>query len=258
MGTFSQNVNTWQPPAELQTSTPRRTELTRFGMTTSGVAAAITVVAIVLAGFMMNQAEADAARWQTWQADATPAQGHITHMRQTRSGKTTVYRVEYSYPVGDLTYGGVGTVQQREWKYMQEGDTIRVFYRRSQPGLSWISGHEPKGMPRWVGPLTGTAMLIAPVLLMWNLRRQRRLLEQGWPTKATVTRVRRIQQQKGPPTYRVYYAFQTMNGDAMTGRSQVRNNVPAEGSEVTLLYLPDNAKRNALYPLCLVRVATYG
>ena len=256
MGTFSEKPETWQAPAELQTSTPRQVELTRTGKTTAVLAVLLATSAIVLTGWMTNQAETDAARWKVWQADATPVQGRVTHMRQTSSGKNTVYRVEYSYRVGDLTYGGAGNVRQQEWKYLREGDTLSVFYRQTEPGQSWISGHEPKGMPWWTGPLTGTAMLLAPVLLMWNLRRQRRLLEEGWPTNATVTRVVRVQ-QKGAVTYRVDYTFQTANGESVIGRSQVREIVPIEGSEATVLYLPDNARRNAVYPLCLVRVSTY-
>lgn len=258
MGFSTDKTNTWEAPAELQTSTPRRVQLTRLGMTTNILAGVIAVVAVTLTGFMMNQAEADATRWKAWQADATPVRGQITYMRQTISGKNRVYRVEYSYPVGNLTYGGAGRVDQREWKYMREGDSIRVFYRRGQPGQSWISGHEPKGMPWWVAPLTGTAMLIGPVLMMWNLRRQRRLLEEGLPAKATVTRVSLVRQQKGPPVYRVSYSFQTENGESLTGRSQSRTEAPSEGTAITILYLPNNAKRNAQYPLCMVRVATFG
>ncbi len=256
MAMFTEKSDIWQPPAELQTSTPRRVELTRTGKTAAVMAVLLAMVAIGLTGWMTNQAEVDAARWKTWQSDATPASGRITYMRQTSSGKNTVYRVEYSYRVGDLTYGGAGNVRQQEWKYMREGDGIAVFYRRSEPGQSWISGHEPKGMPWWVGPVTGTAMLLAPVLLMWKLRRQRRLLEEGWPVQARITRVTRIQ-QKGAVSYRVDYSFQTANGEAMTGRSQVNERVPMEGSDATVLYLPDNARRNALYPLCMVRVAAY-
>ena len=256
METFGNKTTTWQAPVELQTSTPRPVELTRMGKTAAVLATVLTVFAVVLTGWMTNHAEADAARWKTWQADAIPARGSITKMRQTSSGKNRVYRVEYSYRVGDLTYGGVGKVSAREWKYMREGDTISVFYRRTEPGISWISGHEPKGMPAWVGPVTAAAMLIAPVLLMWNLRRQRRLLEEGWPTKATITRVTRIQ-QKGGASYRVNYVFESANGESETGRSQVSQQPPAEGSECTVLYLPDNARRNALYPLCMVRIATY-
>jgi hypothetical protein len=258
METFSEKAKTWEPPAELQTSTPRQVQLTRLGKTVAVLATLLALFAVGLTGWMMNQAEADAARWSSWQSDATPAQGHITYMRQTVSGKNRVYRVEYAYPVGDLTYGGVGTVSEREWKFMRQGDGIRVFYRKSEPGLSWISGHEPKGVPWWAGPLTGTAMLIAPILLVWNLRRQRRLLEEGWPAKATITRVTRVRQQKGGATYRIDYAFDTMNGDPATGRSQARENVPNEGSQATVLYVPENARRNALYPLCMVRVVTYG
>ena len=49
------------------------------------------------------------------------------------------------------------------------------------------------------------------------------------------------------------YEFQLLDGTNVKGRSDVRK-VPAEGTALCVLYLPDNPRRNALYPLSLVRL----
>ena len=107
-------------------------------------------------------------------------------------------------------------------------------------------------MPSWVGLVTAVGGLLPLAIFVAGLKRQRQLLEEGWPANARVTRVTRTQ-QKGN-VYRVEYEFQTMNGDAATGKAQMTRDIPSEGSNITVLYIQDRPKRSAPYPMTLVKV----
>ena len=252
METFSTSASPWEPPSELQRSTPRPVQLTRAGKIAAVAIAALAVAAVSITAWITNKSQEDARRWQAWRAEAVPAQGRVTGMHQISSGKNRSYAVDYTYRVDDTRYAGRSRINDREWRWLRQGDTIQVFYRRSEPGQSWMSGHEPTGVPSWVPLVSAIGPLLPVVLLAVGITRQKQLLAEGWPANARVTRVARTQ-QKGN-VYQVEYEFQTMNGEAATGRAQMCRHIPLEGSNLTVLYLQDRPKRNAPYPMGLVKV----
>ncbi len=54
--------------------------------------------------------------------------------------------------------------------------------------------------------------------------------------------------------YWVNYEFQTMNGEARTGWTQMNRDIPTEGAQITVLYMQDRPQRSAPYPMTLVKV----
>jgi hypothetical protein len=52
----------------------------------------------------------------------------------------------------------------------------------------------------------------------------------------------------------VLYEFQLLSGTVMKGRSNGGRRTPGVGSPVCVLYDRDNPRRNAVYPLCLVKL----
>ncbi len=254
MSPFPTNTKSWQPPIELQRSTPREVGLTGSGRVVAVVMVLLIVSAVGFAVWMSNKSVSEARQWQAWQADAMPAQGEVMALRKRGRGDETKYYADYRYRVGDTRYTATASIRAREWRSLKQGDALPVFYLKSQPGQSWLPGHEPKGMPSWVGLLTGVALLIPAPGLAYAIHRQRRLLEEGRAARARVTTKKKVSHDRGSH-YRIDYEFETLEGSRRTGKYNVNRRPPEVGDELIVLYHPDEEKWSAKYPLSLVRVS---
>jgi hypothetical protein len=253
MGIFQQNKKTWEPPMELQRSTPREVELTGGGKA-AAVSALLLVIAVFVGTVLLVQKSArDAAQWESWKAETASTQGEVTRLRKTASGDDTRYWADYQYKAGEQSLAGTAHVRRERWRTLKPGDAIQVFYRRSEPETSWLSGAEPTGMPMWVPIVFVPSVLLPIVLIVWQLRRQRRLLEEGRAALATVTKVRKSNTQHGK-RYRVEYEFNAGEGSTRRGKWEAGRMPFETGQEFTVIYLPDEEKWSARYPLSLVRV----
>jgi hypothetical protein len=90
-------------------------------------------------------------------------------------------------------------------------------------------------------------------LLPLTVRRQRHLLADGRPAPAVVTRYSRLQTEHGAQNI-VYYEFALLGGGTCKGRASTNRRLPV-GSAICVLYDPDNPRRSAPYPMCLVKLA---
>ena len=255
MKTFSRNSSPWEPPLELQRSTPREVRFTAAGKAAVIGMMLLITAAVVSSALLAAKSRSDEQRWTAWQADAVSTRGEVTGLRKRGSGDDARYYVDYSYQVDKTSYAATGKVRSGEWRRLNKGMALPVFYRGSEPGQSWIAGHEPRGVPSFAPVLTGLALLF-PVPFVFNaLRRQKRLLEEGRAALAKVVTMKKVQRQHHS-VYRVRYEFRTLSGGLAKGKAEVNKNVPAEGSEITVLYHPDDPEWNTRYPLSLVRVAS--
>ena len=80
------------------------------------------------------------------------------------------------------------------------------------------------------------------------LRRQNRLLTEGRPAPGRVTAIK-----KADKVLVVQYEFRLLNGVVVKGKYNA-SKVPAADQPLCVLYDPENPRRNALYPLSLVRL----
>ena len=106
---------------------------------------------------------------------------------------------------------------------------------------------EWRSLPFWF-PYFVTAMFAAiAVVLALLLANQLRLLTEGRAAPGRVTAIRRA---KG---IQVHYEFESRNGSKFKGRSST-SKIPTPDEPVCILYDPERPKRNAIYPLPLVRL----
>jgi len=93
------------------------------------------------------------------------------------------------------------------------------------------------------------AMVAVPAFLLpIPVRREARLLAEGRPAPGRVTGFKKIDQ-----SIRVQYEFRLLNGTVAKGKVN-RSKPPVVGAPLCVLYEPENPRRNALYPLSLVRL----
>ena len=242
-----------QVPFELQRSIPRPVELTQ-----AGVAAWIGVdvlVAITIATCLVLaiQAGRDARRSEDREHESAQVRGVVERMGRTR-GDSPKPIIVYGYTVAGVDHQGRSTLRRSEAARYPVGASLEVRYLPSDPRVSWIAGHEPRGVPSWLPIIVALGMAPWSPLIAKALRRQRRLLEEGRPAIARVTSSRQRHGTHGHTHQHVEYEFTTLSGARRTGRFDAQRNVPVPGSTILVLYDPDEPKRQAPYPIRLYRV----
>ena len=88
------------------------------------------------------------------------------------------------------------------------------------------------------------------------VRRQRVLLSEGRPAAAVVTKVRKHQGPKGGSYREIFYEVPVLAGTKVTGKAVATS--PADvGATLTVVYHPEQPKRNRPYPFSLVTLARH-
>lgn len=241
-----------QIPPELQRSTPRDVVLSAGGKALGTFAVAMLAGAIGLGVWLSTQARRDAEFRKQMQTGSVAASGEVTSLDRTR-GKDAHWVVTYRYEAAGSRYVGHASVSLRSGSRFPVGSAVDIGYLASDARVSWIRGHEPRGTPSWVPLVVPLALLLPPFLIVFRIRCQRRLLEEGRPAIARVTAIQRVRHQHSQG-YRVSIEFHDMSGALRTGRFEKMQRPPAVGADVVILYDPEERKRMARYPMSLVRV----
>jgi hypothetical protein len=109
-------------------------------------------------------------------------------------------------------------------------------------------------MPIWVPFLVGSSLAAGGAVLVLILRRQLRLLSEGRPALAVVTRYSYAQHG----AKNIHYEFPLLSGGMAKGRSGPIRRLPAIGATLCVIYDRENPRRNAPYPLEMARLANAG
>ena len=157
--------------------------------------------------------------------------------------------VSYRFHADGREIIGRSKLYRIAWAGLSAGDSLKVRYVPSDPSINHPAQPTPGPPPEWL-PWMMAGIFIWPPFLFWAMiRRQARLLAEGRAAPATITQIRRAKQLIA------YYEFPLLNGQIIKGRSQVSRRGKFEpGATACALYLPDNPKRNSLYPLDLVKL----
>ncbi|HEY1342081.1 MAG TPA: DUF3592 domain-containing protein [Bryobacteraceae bacterium] len=253
---FAELLRSWKPPAELNRARPRDVQL-------SGAGNGLVILCVVLvagglvAGILLDgQRRKQAAESAALREHGAAAEAVIT--RLTRTGdKSEDHRVAYEYAVGGQTYRRTRSVSSRFWRTLHVGDRLPIRYLPPNPEISYPEGQELRVMPWWAPALLGCSFGIPALILPIGIVRQRRLLAEGRPAPAIVKGFRRVHHSHGGGGRFVSYEFPLLDGGVAKGRSTASRNTPPEGGVICILYDPDHPKRNAPYPLQLVKPAEF-
>jgi hypothetical protein len=243
----------WTPPEGLNRSWPRP-----VGLTGRGIVMYVLSAVFLAGGVIAGVAMASEGRRQQTEARRMSAEGQETGgvvTRLWRSGdKSDDHRVAYRFTLDGRDRTGQATIGSGYWKSLRTGQPIAIRYLPSAPAHNYPSASPPSPMPAWLPFLLGGIFAVCGLLMPFQVRRQRHLLEDGRPAPAVVTRMRRRRSQHGSQNL-VYYQFALPDGSVCQGRSNVEGKSFPEGSVICILYDPDNPRRSAPYPLCTVKLA---
>lgn len=242
------------PPPELTGSRPRDVELTAGGRAVYVVSTLLFALALVVTLLLNRKLAQDRADQRAFEMYGAPVMAEVTRLWRGSDDSKTPW-LAYRYAVGGRDYQGRAKIRLTDWRALHEGSALSVDYLSSDPGRSHPSGADLSSMPAWLPMLAGLAMTIPPILLIVLLNAQRRLMAEGRPAPALVTRLVKIHSSHGGRHRSMRYAFPLLSGSMATGRSDTNRKGTAEGSVICIVYDPDRPRRSQPYPFALVRPA---
>jgi len=247
----------WRAPSELLRSTPRSVSLTWRGILFSGMAVLLFGGGAFLGPWLFVQAGRDQAFVERMAVEGAVTGGTVTYIGATH-GEDDHRKITFRYEVNGKSYDASTTIGTRSAKGLQEAGRVQVRYLKSDPARSWIVGHEPEQMPVWVSPLAGLGMMVGPVLIFLQIKKERSLLVEGRPAMGVITKIRWIGGNHGGGNHRASYEFQALGGQTFKASFRgSKRRCGAVGDSLTVLYDADNPKRSTRYPLQLVKIAEW-
>jgi hypothetical protein len=168
-------------------------------------------------------------------------------------GDTPRRFVAFQFDAGGQRFEDRQQIPRGLWSTLRAGSIIPVRYDAANPLVHTAFGAERRKLAHWVAYVAALTLATLGLLIALPLRSQRRLLVEGRPAPAVVTR-RSLDKSTHGSRYRIQYEFVLLNGAARTGRSTEGKHL--EGQLIAVLYEPDHPARNAPYPLSLVRLAS--
>lgn len=237
----------WTAPRELTRALPRETSMTGSAIFMAVVAGILILGSVPLFLFIRTQDERVKARNEVLRTQGREATGEIQRLWRT-SGKESRNMVGYAFTANGVRLNGESSVPSALWNNVRKTGFLPIRYLPSDPAVNHPAAWEQSTEPAWA-PFTAPAILLAGgSFLVVVLRRQAELMAQGLPAVGIVTRSFRV---KGGWALR--YQFRMKDGSVAPGSSQVRRRVEV-GATVCVLYLPQNPRRNQVYPTGLYRV----
>jgi hypothetical protein len=239
----------WKPPEELTRSCPRPVRLSGGGKGLLVAAVALFAGALagsaILAGFGARQAEE-----QRLLGDhGAEASAVVTRVWRSRGEERQPW-VAYQFTAGGHIYERQVKAPLQIWKTLQSGSFLPVRYLPSNPKLNHPLEWQDKPMPVWIPYLVGAVLAAFGCICAFSMLGQRRLVEDGRPAPAVVTKLTKTQHGKV-----THYEFALLSGAVVKGKNGPSHHPPAVDSTICVLYDPFNPRRNAPYPLSLVRPA---
>jgi len=246
---FAKLVAAWTTPAELGGSPPRPVRLTVSGVVLMVVAMGMLLGGAILGTKLSRDAASQSATATVLKEQGAEIDGIILRLWRT-GNKDRSYRVAYQFELQGQIFHGEADAPRSEWERLRQDASVRVRYLPSDPSISRPVDWEPPRSPAWL-PLVAPASFGCTTLIIFvMLRKQRRLLEDGRAAPGVINKVTRTKNGKT-----VRYDFLLPGGSKEKGSGLMKRGPAEIGALVTVIYDPDEPRRNAPYPFELVRPA---
>ncbi len=246
---LAQMQRNWRPPAELNTSTPREVKLSGGGIAVAVLAVALFAGAIASVFFLSRVATRQAEESRELRASGIVVKGTVT--RHYRSGgKDAERRIAYEFQYDGGIYRSTVKTPKNIWSKLEVGSPIDIRVTPGRPERNHPEDWSRNDMPAWLPPGLAALLVAVGMFLIWYLRRQIRLLSEGRAAPGMVVGHKKIQHGQ----QMLQYEFPLIEGGVGKGSGGQSRRPPPVGSSVIVVYDRDNPKRNALYPMDIVRI----
>jgi hypothetical protein len=249
----------WSVPPELEGAVPRRVRLSGMGITYSILAAASIVAGVAIASHAIRDELRRDAESQSLTShmmiEGRETEGTVTRL-YTGLG---VHGAGYDYSVDGRNYSRGAEIAPEHWRSLQVGSPLTILYLPSNPTESYPESDPPNSHTHWYMalPLAGMALFFMfsfAFIQLSAILPKRRLLAWGRPVRAVVTRYTKGSQGRSSG-YFLYYEFSLADGSQCQGK-EFKGSQLAESSAITVLYDPENPRRNTIYPMEMVKLAS--
>jgi hypothetical protein len=242
-------------PAGLERSAPRPVKLSRRGRFVFCLAIGFIGGAVASGLGLGSIAARGVAETQQFSGEGAVTEGVVTAKWQTR-GDSPKRWIAYRFDAPGGTYQGRARMQRQAWRGLEPGADVMVIYLPGAPQKNRPDGAEPSDMPPWVPVLVSGQFAGVAVFLLWQIGRQRRLLEEGRVSQGIVTEHGKMARSShGRQVGRKFkYRFALLSGSTAEGKGGPEMVPPPLGASIAVLYDRDNPRRNAPYPLAMVQV----
>jgi hypothetical protein len=238
----------WKPPRELSRALPRDVQLSVGGMLLMGLAFLLFLGAVFAYRAIQSAAARQAQRQAMLEQRGVDTEAVITRLWRRRD-KERQPMVTYRFEHEGRVYEGSSSVSLRAWREMKEGEPLAVRYVASDPGVNQPRDRKASGTPSWLPLLVALSLAGTGAFLVYFLGRQKRLLSEGRPAPAIVTRY--TSGQHGSK----YAHYEFAAGRAVAkGATGVARGSPKIGDTLCVVYDPEKPRRNARYPMDLVKL----
>lgn len=173
--------------------------------------------------------------------DGVEVRGKIIEIHRAGRGPDVVH---YAFTVNDVTFSGTNDVPPKLMRSLQTSNSIILRYIPSNPNVNHPEAWEWSLASEWPVIFMLLGFVLVSCAGCISFFRQRQVAAYGNSVVGTVTKC----QMNGRGQIRIRYEFQTKTGAPFTGTSYsaIRQEI---GTSVWILYLPQNPKRNLLYPV---------
>jgi hypothetical protein len=242
------------PPALLKAA-PRDVRVNRSGGVMLIIAAALALGGM-WGGFVLGRrAEIAGRHVGLFASERIVSAGDVIRL-QKRGGDDGDYRItaHYRYTARGRDLMGQTTLRRSERERYEVGSPVAVWYLPSEPEQSWLDGYNPRAEASWPATAIPTVCGIITLVLIQTVRRQSKLLANGRPVMATVTKVEKKKGEYGTE-WMVHYEWTTLSGATRTGKYQHgKKNLPVIGATIPIVYDRDNSFRHSKYPMSFVTI----
>jgi hypothetical protein len=243
---------TFVPPPRLGASRPRNVRLTTAGRALAATAFLLFAAAVVVFALLSREVQRQAAARRALVEHGRVTTGEVTRLWTSGDDRR---RVNYRFVVDGRPYDGHLNVSAERRRALQVRSPLSVRYVATDPTINDLGGPLRSGMPVLLPYVLAALVASGGGLCLVAIRRQCRLLAEGRPAPALVTRHMRHHTSHGGTHRSIAYDFPLLSGGVASGKSATSRTPPAIGSVICVIYDPESPRRNSLYPLSLVAPA---
>jgi hypothetical protein len=246
----------WTPPRGLARSRPRQVRLSAGGKALMALAIALVAGGLAAGVGLGWVASRDADESRLFHLESVSTHGVITRLWRARGNQRQPW-MAYQFAAEGRTLQRSAKVSLRFWRELQVGTSLPIRYVPSRPEINYPFDFSPKPMPPWLPALIAVALVFGGLLTTLPVRIQRKLLSEGRPAPAIVTKHEDIHRGKAGRKHdkKYHYEFSLLTGATGKGHAGPAKNPPAIGATIIVMYHPEDPRKNVPYPLSLVRLS---
>jgi hypothetical protein len=247
----------WVPPTGLDRSRPREVSLTSRGIVLLVFSGVLYLGAIAAGVGLSLVASREAEEARLLQEEGQLADGQIIRLWRGRDDERQPW-ASYRFTAQEQMFEAEAKVPFRIWRNLRAGASLPIRYVPSRPELNHLVGLAPRPLPPWVPIPIVVGLALGGFLVTLPIRSQRRLLAYGRTAPATITaHGKKVRTGHGSELgVQFSYEFPLLSGAVAKGKGGPSKNPPAVDSMIPILYDPDLPRRNAPYPLPLLKLAS--